>query len=49
MFSVKGIPYIVNVFATNGRGKGEDGIQLFYSEEDREYSIIIISYTELMS
>ena len=35
--SVKGIPYNVTVFATNGRGSGRNVSKISYAEEDGKY------------
>ena len=37
IFSENGVPYIVSVFVTNGRGRGDNVSQLFYSMEDGGY------------
>ena len=35
--AVKGIPYNVTVFATNGRGSGRNVSKITYAEEDSKY------------
>ena len=34
---IKGIPYNVTVFATNGRGNGPNVSKITYAEEDGKY------------
>ena len=41
-FTVKGVPFNVTVFATNGRGNGESVSEVVYVEEDgmwKDYSV----------
>ena len=36
LYSDKGVPYNVTVFATNGRGSGPSVSEIVYAEEDSE-------------
>ena len=37
LYSDKGVPYNVTVFATNGRGSGPSVSEIVYAEEDSEF------------
>ena len=37
LYSDKGVPYNVTVFATNGRGSGPSVSEIVYAEEDCEF------------
>ena len=40
---MKGIPYNVTVFATNGRGKGPNVSKIIYAEEDGKYYNFVLT------
>ena len=37
LYSDKGVPYNVTVFATNGRGSGPSVSEIVYAEDDSEF------------
>ena len=43
---MKGIPYNVTVFATNGRGNGPNVSKIIYAEQDGKYYNIAFNITK---
>ena len=43
---MKGIPYNVTVFATNGRGNGPNVSKITYAEEDGKYYNFVFNITK---
>ena len=44
LYSDKGVPYNVTVFATNGRGSGPSVSEIVYAEEDSEFYYVITTH-----
>ena len=41
---MKGVPYNVTIFATNGKGKGSIVSEISYAEDDCKYNYKILSF-----